>query len=311
MANHLRAPFYYFGGKSRAASQVWEALGNPDHYIEPFCGSAAVLLARPDKDRLETINDADGMVANFWRAARLKPEEVAHHLDYPISEVDLHSRHQWLIDNREKVVEKLLADPEWCDAKVAGWWCWGQNSWIGDGWMSRPSRQIPSLSDLGRGIVGRDPEGQIEHIVALSRRLSRVRICCGDWKRVCGSRTTLFPTDHALHGNSITGIFLDPPYVSGNQQYAMGGTGTNISALVGDWCIENGTNPRLRIVLAGLPEEHSEIEKHGWSLHHWKAKGGYANQSEHAPGEGGRLESLWFSPHCVHNQSNVLDMFVL
>ena len=60
MANLLRAPFYYFGGKSRAASQVWEALGNPDHYIEPFCGSAAVLLARPNKDRLETINDADG-----------------------------------------------------------------------------------------------------------------------------------------------------------------------------------------------------------------------------------------------------------
>lgn len=38
----LRAPFPYFGGKRRAASLVWEAIGNVDHYVEPFCGSAAV-----------------------------------------------------------------------------------------------------------------------------------------------------------------------------------------------------------------------------------------------------------------------------
>ncbi len=112
-----------------------------------------------------------------------------------------------------------------------------------------------------------------------------------------------------MHGNSTTGIFLDPPYATGNQQYAMGGTGTNLSAQVREWCIEQGANPRIRIVLAGLPGEHTEIENHGWTLHHWKAKGGYANQSEHAPGEGARLESLWYSPHCVNNKTNVLEMF--
>jgi len=73
----LRAPFPYFGGKRRAASLVWEALGNVDHYVEPFCGSAAVLLARPHVGRCETINDRDGMVANFWRAVRSQPDAVA------------------------------------------------------------------------------------------------------------------------------------------------------------------------------------------------------------------------------------------
>ena len=41
----LAAPFPYFGGKRRAAPIVWRALGDPSGYVEPFAGSAAVLLA--------------------------------------------------------------------------------------------------------------------------------------------------------------------------------------------------------------------------------------------------------------------------
>lgn len=44
----MKAPFPYFGGKSTVAPIIWKALGQPKHYIEPFFGSGAVLLARPD-----------------------------------------------------------------------------------------------------------------------------------------------------------------------------------------------------------------------------------------------------------------------
>lgn len=44
----LAAPFPYFGGKARIADRVWQALGKVDHYLEPFFGSGAVLLRRPD-----------------------------------------------------------------------------------------------------------------------------------------------------------------------------------------------------------------------------------------------------------------------
>lgn len=43
----LRAPFPWFGGKSRIASTVWDAFGRVQNYVEPFFGSGAVLLARP------------------------------------------------------------------------------------------------------------------------------------------------------------------------------------------------------------------------------------------------------------------------
>jgi site-specific DNA-adenine methylase len=64
----LRAPFPWFGGKSRAAPLVWEAFGNVANYIEPFAGSLAVLLGRPTPPQTETVNDLDCYLANFWRA---------------------------------------------------------------------------------------------------------------------------------------------------------------------------------------------------------------------------------------------------
>jgi DNA adenine methylase len=149
----LRAPFPYFGGKRRAASLVWEALGNVANYVEPFAGSAAVLLARPHVGRCETINDLDGMVANFWRAVRSQPDAVAEACDWPVIEADLHARHLWLIGQRESLTARLIADPDWCDPKAAGWWCWGAAAWIGDGWCSagKPPRTLPFFWHSGMG----------------------------------------------------------------------------------------------------------------------------------------------------------------
>ena len=71
----MAAPFPYFGGKSLACETVWAALGDPENYVEPFAGSAAMLLGRPNVGKVETINDADGFVANFWRAVSLDAAE--------------------------------------------------------------------------------------------------------------------------------------------------------------------------------------------------------------------------------------------
>lgn len=63
----MKAPFPWFGGKSRAAPLIWECLGNVTNYVEPFAGSLAVLLLRPwGPGRNETVNDKDCYVANFW-----------------------------------------------------------------------------------------------------------------------------------------------------------------------------------------------------------------------------------------------------
>lgn len=47
----LVAPFPYFGGKRQVAAEVWARFGEVTNYVEPFAGSLAVLLARPEPIR--------------------------------------------------------------------------------------------------------------------------------------------------------------------------------------------------------------------------------------------------------------------
>ena len=137
----MKAPFPYFGGKSKIVGMVWNRLGpEVTNYVEPFAGSASMLLGRPgwapDVTWTETINDADGFVANFWRATRADPQAVAHHADWPVNENDLHARHAWLVGQRDSLQSRLEGNPDYYDAKVAGWWVWGMSCWIGSGFCS-------------------------------------------------------------------------------------------------------------------------------------------------------------------------------
>jgi len=324
-AGTLAAPFPWFGGKSSACEQVWAAFGAVDNYVEPFSGSAAMLLGAPDGKRVETINDADGFVANFWRAIAADPDAVAHHADWPCNEVDLFARHSWLVRQTAALTEALHADPSWYDAKIAGWWCWGACNWIGSGWCSGTgpwihdgerivdSRKLPHLGDAGRGInrklphlgnAGQGINRQLPHLSAgrgdrrafihdwfaqLHERLRDVRVACGDWTRVVKDSVT---TRHGL-----TGVFLDPPYTNGAMDYSAGGVGTDLPLQVQAWCAENGDNPLLRIVICGHAGEHDALLDHGWHLRTWTARKGYALTDEAVANSAS--ETLWCSPHCI------------
>jgi DNA adenine methylase len=46
------------------------------HYVEPYAGSLAVLLAKPTSAH-ETVNDLDQALVTFWRVLRERPDELA------------------------------------------------------------------------------------------------------------------------------------------------------------------------------------------------------------------------------------------
>jgi hypothetical protein len=163
----LKAPFPYFGGKARVAPLVWQRLGDCDNVIEPFFGSGAVLLARPHPPRIETVNDLDCYIANFWRATQHDPEAVASHADWPVNEIDLHARHRWLVlsDDARAFREKMRADPDHYDPKIAGWWCWGLCCWIGSGWCTASlceTGQRPGLTEMA-GVTAPQMMGKRPH----------------------------------------------------------------------------------------------------------------------------------------------------
>jgi hypothetical protein len=342
----LKAPFPYFGGKSAIAPEVWARLGSVDNYVEPFCGSAAVLLARPDwpgtgRRLVETVNDADGLLSNFWRALQADAAAVAHHADWPVNEADLHARHLWLLGQRERITERLMGDADFFDAKAAGWWAWGACAWIASGWCSGRGpwvsrdgvlvrgdkrsgvpgvhRKLPHLGDAGQGINRQLPHfgnagrgvnragGPAAHLLPLAERLRGVRVACGDWRRVV-SGSVLWPFTGSMRNKRVertVGVFLDPPYGEGFDGAYAATSGlaeeASIAADVWRWAVEAGSDPAVRIVVAGYDDGRAVPD--GWQMVRWDALkrssgAGYGSRTE-AGRDNARREVLWCSPHCV------------
>lgn len=319
----LQAPFPWFGGKSRVADIVWQRLGDVPNYVEPFAGSLAVLLQRPHEPKVETVNDLDGFIANFWRAVKCDPEGAAHYADWPVNENDLHARHAYLVGMREEFTRKLEGDPEFFDAKIAGWWVWGICCWIGRGWCSGDgpwrvvdgklvhlgnagrgvNRNLVHLGNAGKGVnrsrvhlgdawMGVNRRQDIQAWFGeLSERLRGVRVCSGDWSRVCG------PTPTVKQG--LTGVFLDPPYAdtAGRDTKLYAQDSQSVAHEVREWAIRWGDDTRMRIALCGYEGEHDMPES--WLKVSWKAHGGYGSQGDGNGRENAGKERIWFSPHCL------------
>lgn len=301
----LRSPYPWFGGKRSIADEVWKHFGDVRNYVEPFFGSGAVLLERPRPfNGTETVNDLNGWLCNFWRALQAEPEEVARYADWPVSELDLHARGDWLFyrDGVAEFIERLRSDQDYYDAKSAGWWVWGQCCWIGTGWGPRQrlhlgdagrgvNRQLPHLGDAGRGVNRQTAQGQSPrtYLLGLAERMRSVRVCCGDWSRVCG------PTPTVKQG--LTAVFLDPPYAAKDRADCYDGQeDRTVSTAVREWCIERGNDKRIRIALCGYDGEHDMPET--WECLEWKARGGYGSQAADG-NENCKRERIWFSPWCV------------
>lgn len=228
---------------------------------------------------------------------------------------DLESRHLWLVNHRKEITEKL-ADPDFYDAKAAGWWVWGISCWIGGGWCSGKgpwvwdenkrivNRQRPHLGGDGQGVnrqrphLGDDGHGIRDYLNALAKRLRYVRVCCGDWSRICGPTPTT--------GFGLTAVFLDPPYTDKANRdsniYAL--DSESVGHDVFAWCLKNGDNPLFRIALCGY---EGEYELPGWRCHTWKASGGYENQSQCETSGNCKKERIWFSPHCLDKELNLFS----
>jgi hypothetical protein len=326
-AGVTKAPFPWFGGKSKAATQIWRAIGHDaGNYVEPFFGSGAVWLGRPSGfSGWAVVNDIDGNLANFWRSVKKFPDATAEAACNPVNECDLHARHLALVNGSGKLRDRLMADPNYCEPVLAGWWAWGAAVWIGSGWCAGNgpwnfahdehgipvftkghggqgvNRQLPHLGDAGKGVnrklphLGDGGNGVCQDRILwlknwfgeLADNLREVRVACGDWERVCSPGTMTL--------NGPCGVVLDPPYSQTDAVYAS--DSSTVAHLVRAWCLANGDNKDLRIVLCGHEGEHHELEAHGWRIQEWdqKKSGGYSGKSD-------ARERLWISPHCLQGE---------
>jgi DNA adenine methylase len=293
----LKAPFPYFGGKRSVVAEVWQRFGEPKQYIEPFAGSLAIMLGKPKGPAsLEVIGDANGFIANFWRAVKHQPAAVAHAADYPVSHIDQGARHAWMMTQRDRLAAELH-DPFWPgDATVAGWWLWGQCSWIGGNWCNWFRKddfdgfdRIPHVGNAGQGVQA---AGQIPHVgdagmltssgnVAwvwlhkLAARLERVRVIHGHWDRCLNHH----------YGAEQTAVFLDPPYLAFEGLY---GHREPVAKECETWAREH---PHLRVALCG---HVGDYDLPGWEAMQWSR-----NSTTYGSNKTSDSECIWFSPACA------------
>jgi DNA adenine methylase len=74
-AEFHRPAFGYYGAKVRLAQKIVSMLPPHNAWVEAFCGSAAVTLAKAPAP-IEVINDTDGEIVNLFRQLRRDPDEL-------------------------------------------------------------------------------------------------------------------------------------------------------------------------------------------------------------------------------------------
>ncbi len=311
---YLRAPFMYMGGKSRVANVVWSYLGDVPLYLEPFFGSGAVLLARPNFDpakHVEAVNDINGLLVNAWRAIQHAPDEVARYLDIPASDHEMRARWSWLQARAEAIQQGCISDPDFYDARAAGYWIYCQDVGVysadhrrapyfcvdaSNGAEKILALRVRASSVPSNGTLPLDAPYApylYQWMRALCERLRHVRIRCGDWLHLVEPRVS---------DREPVGVFLDPPYSAKRYRRVYRYDSFEVAHAVREWCLANGGLSRYRIVLAGYVGEHDELVRAGWRMHRWKGSRAW-NHGNPSPNSVNRLrECLYISPHCLESR---------
>ena len=121
----VKPPFAYYGGKTTLAPKIASLLPAHEHYVEPFAGSLAVLLAKKPS-RAETVNDLDGDLMTFWRVLRDRPDDLER-----VCALTPHSRAELEIAKDLDVADDLerarrvfvrLTQSRSHSMKQTGWW---------------------------------------------------------------------------------------------------------------------------------------------------------------------------------------------
>jgi len=177
-------PFPWYGGKYSYTSFVYENLADTHRYVEPFCGSSVVLINKPQAP-VETINDLNSNVVNFFEVLQTDKEELIERLKYtPYSrEVFEKAKKQEYTDNIQQAIYFLVRTTQ-------SYSCNGR-SWAKSTKVARRGKsQKVSLWQKRR-----------EYVEQTAERIAEVQIENKDAKYVCET----YDTDE-------TTFYCDPPY---------------------------------------------------------------------------------------------------
>ena len=227
----MRPPIPYFGGKQTIAEQIIAAMPPHRHYVEPYCGSLAVLMAKPPVAH-ETVNDLDGEIVNFWQVLREQPAEFQR-----VCALTPHSRQEFEA-SREATGDPLeRARRLWVQLTQGRAAVRQRTGWR---YFESPSSSSMGMPGYLRGYVGR--------MAPAAERLARVSIECRPALDVIAR--------YGRHEDVL--LYVDPPYLGSTRtsgKYAVEMTSAEDHAALLDALLAC----RSAVVLSGYPSDLYEI----------------------------------------------------
>ncbi|OGC94104.1 MAG: hypothetical protein A2W25_12025 [candidate division Zixibacteria bacterium RBG_16_53_22] len=258
-----RPAISYYGGKWNLAP--WIISFFPDHYnYVDLCGGAASVLIRKPRSRLETYNDIDRNVVNFFRVLRDQPDELIHKINLtPWSRIEYELHRVETDDDVERARRFWVG----CCMAIT------HMAYTVSGMVM--TRNVDHAPGNPACLVNMD----VSYLRLISDRFKGVQIECQDYCDIVAMYD---------HPNNL--LYLDPPYMKSGRTF------DNLYAV--EWsdddhikAAETLCNCDSYVLVSGYACDlyTALYEAHGFVRFDRKAK---ANK-------GTRIESVWLSPRTV------------
>jgi DNA adenine methylase len=256
--------FGWYGGKFNHLGWLLPLLPESHHYCEPFAGSAAVLLNR-EPSPVETYNDIDGEVVNFFRVLRNHKEELTEAIGLtPFSREEFYhaiNSHGEPLSDLERA-RRFFVRARQTRTGLA------QTASLGR-WANCKNTSRAGMS----GVVSRWL-GSIEALPEIAERLLRVQIenrPAEDMLRLYDSEETLF--------------YCDPPYVHATRGDSKA-YGFELDDEAHRALASLLRSCRGRVAISGYPCELMDALYHDWQRHESPEKNCHSIKQP-------RREALW------------------
>lgn len=258
----LKPPFAYYGGKTTLAPQIAKLLPEHDHYVEPFAGSLAVLLAK-EPTTWETVNDLDGELVNFWKVLRDDPVGLSRachmtpHSRQEYEQASIESSDESDLERARRTWVRITQGRKNSTRRATGSsWRYRIRADVGISWPHQLSSYASRINEVA---------ARISNVSIENKNAIEIIETYGDEKDVC--------------------IYADPPYLAATrvslQQYDIDSADAEFHKELADAL----RSCKASVVLSGYASEDYESLFEGWHLYEMKAPLTMEGSS--------RTEALW------------------
>lgn len=253
----LQTVLKYPGAKNRIADWICGYIPKHKVYVEPYMGSLAVFFNKRPA-RIETLNDLDGNVVNYFRVLREKPQELAEQLSLtPFSRDEYYNAFE--VSESDSDVERARKFAVRC------WQGFGCSNLYKNGFRSSQQSNSPHCTKEWRSIPDRLMEAS---------------------KRLLNAQIENLPAVEIINRYNTADVFMyiDPPYLRDTRKpnlYKHEMTDSDHEELLKLLVKHPG-----RILLSGYENEMYNNYLKGWHKEHKRTQAEAGNI---------RVETLWMN----------------